>query len=221
MPIHVYIIYGSFHATTAELSRCNRDHMAHKIKKNVYYLTLNNNNQKRLNLVLERKREREGFTYKRTHLSPHQNLFTSIPECQRQWENALKVLKANHFLFYNSTLGQSVYQMPGECKGFSDTQGLRRFTSPVPFLRKLFSGVNQETGSFGGQSLGGRCAKRLESIPPGLQQEDGNTGREKGLKGFILALRSWRGEEVLPWGVGKDNYTCTLWNLQIPQGLSP
>lgn len=39
MPIHLYIICGCFHAPIAELSSCNRDHLAHKVER-IYYITL-------------------------------------------------------------------------------------------------------------------------------------------------------------------------------------
>lgn len=38
-PIHLFTVCGCFHATVAELSSCDRDHMAPKAK-NIYYLAL-------------------------------------------------------------------------------------------------------------------------------------------------------------------------------------
>lgn len=39
MPIHLCTDYGCFCPIVAELSSCQRDHMAHEAK-NIYYLTL-------------------------------------------------------------------------------------------------------------------------------------------------------------------------------------
>ena len=39
--IHLHIIYGCFHATMAELSSCNRNHVPCRVNaKNIYYLAL-------------------------------------------------------------------------------------------------------------------------------------------------------------------------------------
>lgn len=37
MPIHIYIVFGYFYPTIAELSGCDKDHVTHE-SQNIYYL---------------------------------------------------------------------------------------------------------------------------------------------------------------------------------------
>ncbi|XP_053414823.1 type 2 phosphatidylinositol 4,5-bisphosphate 4-phosphatase isoform X1 [Nycticebus coucang] len=87
--------------------------------------------------ILQASRERKQVTYKGTKIRLTSDFSLATLNARRQWNNIYRILKENNFeprIIYPAKLS---FLYEGNCKTFSDMQGLRKYINQEPSLKSL------------------------------------------------------------------------------------